>query len=414
MEPTEAIPSRTALERAFKQATPRLERVLMEMTARIRGRLETAGLFPTYKQRVKSFGSYFAKRVKFMREAVSHGGQPLPITDVLAVRIICPFIGDLQRVEDALAADFVVREVEHKGAQSSFKEFGYQSTHLLLQLPDDLRDGVDFVDPPVCEVQVRTILQDAWAEVEHELVYKAEFTPFDDPMKRKLAALNANLTLSDMLFQEIRDYQHQLNNELAKRRVAFFKKIEDTIDRDFYAKNKEPAARAGGSAKDPSWLGPWKSLDDLLLEALNAHNKADYLRAIDIYSHLLAMNPKPEIRALIHKHRGMAYFAESRYDEALEDFSATLEHDGKCYKAAYYRGVVQSVRLNYSAAIDDFNLALGLHPYHFYSIYRRAQAYFHLGDYPKALSDCDNALQLEPENEFLKHLRKMTLSKLKM
>jgi putative GTP pyrophosphokinase len=72
-----------------------------------------------------------------------------------------------------------------------------------LALPDDLANGLSFLDPPVCEVQVRTILQDAWAEVEHELVYKAEFTPFDEPMKRKLAALNANLTLSDMLFQEI-------------------------------------------------------------------------------------------------------------------------------------------------------------------------------------------------------------------
>ncbi len=414
MEPTETIPSRTALEREYRAALPRLERVLSEMISRVRARLELTGLFPAYKQRIKSFNSYFSKRVKFMREAVSAGTRPLPVTDVLAVRVICPFIGDLQRVEDALAAEFTIREVEHKGSQSSFKEFGYQSTHLLLELPEDLRDGLELLEPPVCEVQVRTILQDAWAEVEHELVYKAEFTPFDDPMRRKLAALNANLTLSDMLFQEIRDYQHQLNNELAKRRVAFFKKIEDTIDKDFYSGGKEPQARSPGAAKDPAWLGPWKSLDDLLLEALNAHNRGDYLHAIDIYSHILAMNPKPEIRALIHKHRGMAYFAESRYDEAIEDFSTTLAHDDKAYKAAYYRGVVQSVKLNYAAAIDDFNLALAMHPYHFYSTYRRAQAYYHLGDYPKALADCEEALQLDPGNEFLKRLKKMTLARLKM
>jgi putative GTP pyrophosphokinase len=263
-------------------------------------------------------------------------------------------------------------------------------------------------------VQIRTILQDAWAEVEHELVYKAEFTPFDDPMKRKLAALNANLTLSDMLFQEIRDYQHQLTNELAKRRVAFFKKIEDAIDKDLYANFKELPVAGGDDQKTPAWLGPWKSLDDLLLEALNAHNRADYVRAIDIYSHILAMNPKPEIRALIFKHRGMAFFAESRYDEAREDFSATIEIDPKCYKAAYYRGVVHSVKQNYSAAIDDFNSALAIHPYHFYSTYRRAQAYYHIEDYPKALADCDSALELEPENDSLKKLKGMVLKRLKM
>lgn len=414
MESTDTIPSRVALERAYKHASPRLERALSEMLARIHARMENAGLFPAFKQRVKSFNSYFSKRVKFIRDGISSGRPPLPVTDLLAIRIICPFIGDLQRVEDALQSEFEVREVEHKGAQSSFKEFGYQSTHLLLALPAELAEGIDLLDPPVCEVQIRTILQDAWAEVEHELVYKAEFTPFDDPMKRKLAALNANLTLSDMLFQEIRDYQHQLNNELAKRRVAFFKKIEDTIDGEFYSGVKEPQKRMPEGAKDPSWLGPWKSLDDLLLEALNAHNRADYLRAIDIYSHILAMNPKAEIRALIHKHRGMAYFAESMYDEALEDFSATLEHDPQCYKAAYYRGVVHSVRQNYAAAIDDFNAAISIHPYHFYSTYRRAQAYYHLGDYPKALADCGEALELDPDNDFLKRLKKMALSRLKM
>jgi len=414
MENTEPISSRASLERAYKSNKKILESVLAEMVSRMQGTLDAAGLFPAYKNRIKTFQSYFAKKIKFMRDAASNGTDPLPITDLLAVRIICPFIGDLDRVEKALAGRFTVREVERKGAERSFKEFGYESTHLLLEIPADLLKGTSFIDPPVCEVQIRTILQDAWAEVEHELVYKAEFTPFDDPMKRKLAALNANLTLSDMLFQEIRDYQHQLTNELAKRRVAFFKKIEDAIDKDLYANFKEIPAAGGEEAKTPAWLGPWKSLDDLLLEALNAHNRADYVRAIDIYSHILAMNPKPEIRALIFKHRGMAFFAESRYDEAREDFSATMDIDPKCYKAAYYRGVAHSVKQNYSAAIDDFNTALAIHPYHFYSTYRRAQAYYHIEDYPKALADCDSALELEPENESLKKLKGMVLKKLKM
>ncbi|HPE88268.1 MAG TPA: tetratricopeptide repeat protein [Spirochaetia bacterium] len=414
MDESEPIQSRASLERAYKSNAKDIGAILNEMVARIQGALDAVGLFPAYKHRVKSFQSYFAKKIKFTRDAVTNGAPPLPITDLIAVRIICPFIGDLERVEKALSERFVVREVERKGSERSFKEFGYESTHLLLEIPEDVLAGNTFIDPSVCEVQIRTILQDAWAEVEHELVYKAEFTPFDDPMKRKLAALNANLTLSDMLFQEIRDYQHQLTNELAKRRVAFFKKIEDAIDKDMYTNFKETPRSASEEPKQPSWLGPWKSLDDLLLEALNAHNRADYIRAIDIYSHILALNPKPEIRALIYKHRGMAFFAESRYDEALEDFTATLELDGKCYKAAYYRGVVHSVKQNYSAAIDDFNDAVAIHPYHFYSTYRRAQAYYHVEDYPKALADCDAALELEPENESLKKLKRMVLKKLKM
>lgn len=414
MESTEPLPSRAALEKAYKANLPVLERLLGQLMARIQGSLDEAGLFPAYKHRIKSFPSYFTKKLKYLRESMQHHAVAAPITDILAVRIICPFIGDLKRVEEALDGAFSVKEVERKGADRSFKEFGYESTHLLLDIPPDMLGTDTLIEPAVCEVQIRTILQDAWAEVEHELVYKAEFTPFDEPMKRKLAALNANLTLSDMLFQEIRDYQHQLTNELAKRRVAFFRKIEETIDQDLYAGIKDSHRPAVPMPKQPSWMGPWKSIDDLLLEALNAHNRTEYVRAIDIYSHILAMDPKPELRALIFKHRGMAYFAESRYDKALEDFTKTLELDDQCYKAAYYRGVVQSVKQNYSGAIEDFNRAIAIHPYHFYSTYRRAQAYFHLEDYPKAMADCDAALDLEPDNESLKKLRNMVIKKLKM
>ncbi|MDX9898963.1 MAG: tetratricopeptide repeat protein [Spirochaetia bacterium] len=411
---TKPIPNRASLEKAYKSNLRSLELMLGEMMSRIQGTLDAAGLVPAYKQRIKTFSSYFSKTIKFVREASTHNVSLSPITDILAVRIICPFISDLERVEKALSTQFSVREIERKGSDRSFKEFGYESTHLLLEIPEDILKGNTFIDPPVCEVQIRTILQDAWAEVEHELVYKAEFTPFDDPMKRKLAALNANLTLSDMLFQEIRDYQHQLTSELAKRRVAFFRKIEDEIDSDLYTHFNETPRAAGEEPRQPAWLGSWKSLDDLLLEALNAHNRSDYMRAIDIYSHILAMNPKPEIRALIHKHRGMAFFSESRYDESMEDFSATMEIDPSCYKAAYYRGVVHSVKQNYSAAIDDFNQALRIHPYHFYTTYRRAQAYYHMEDYPMALADCNGALELEPLNESLKKLKSMVLKKLKM
>jgi len=92
--------------------------------------------------------------------------------------------------------------------------------------PADLVESLALADPPPCEIQVRTILQDAWAEVEHELIYKSKFLPFDQPLKRKMAALNANLTLSDIIFQEIREYQRQLNQELEKRRRQFLDSLK--------------------------------------------------------------------------------------------------------------------------------------------------------------------------------------------
>lgn len=409
------LPNRRLAEQAYNQVVHDYERVLADVVSQVRSCLEGAGMYLTYKARVKNFRSLFAKRLKFFRQSRVSLNPPLPITDVLAIRIICPFIGDLAEVEKHLARCFTIVEVERKGAQHSFKEFGYESTHILIEIPSALRDFAPGLDKPVVELQIRSILQDAWAEVEHELVYKAEFTPHDEPMKRKLAALNANLTLSDMLFQELRDYQHQLTQELDRRRTSFFRKIEDAIDSQFYNGKKFEYQPQGGDDHPMDkdyYVG--KSIDDLLLDALNAHNRLDYKRAIAIYTYIITMNPQGEVRALIYTHRGMAYFAESRYQEALEDFSITLQYDHNSYKAAYYRGVVHSVLEDYSRAIEDFNHALELHPYHFYSLYRRAQAYFHVGDYPKCLADCDAALEIEPDNQLLSSLRSMGLKRLAM
>ena len=421
----EAIPDRGELRASYDAGRPGYARILNEMERRIRVALESSSLRPTIKGRIKSFDSWYSKRLRLLRQARMNDTTPIPITDVIALRAVCPFLGDLTKAERVLCAAFTVVEVERKGSERSFREFGYESIHLLIELPDDLRPLADGLDRPRIEVQLRTILQEAWAEVEHEIVYKSEFTPFDEPMKRKLAALNANLSLSDIIFQEILDYQRRLSTELARRRANFYGKIEEAMDQPLGASDEEslaatmkeaelsPALPDGFSATDAA-LDESASLDDLLLAALMAHNREDYPRAGKIYSQILAREPPREIAAVVHKHRGMAYFAQSRYSEAIADFSDSLKLDPTCYKAAYYRGVVKSVLQDYSGAVADFDLALAIHPYHFYSRYRRGMAWFHLGDYAQSLADSEAALRLEPGNTAVARLKALALEKLKM
>jgi putative GTP pyrophosphokinase len=332
--------------------------------------------------------------------------------------VVCPFLGDLTMAESAICASFKVLEVERKGSERSFREFGYESIHLLVELPEDLRADARGFDVPSFEIQLRTILQEAWAEVEHELVYKAEFTPFDEPMKRKLAALNANLSLSDIIFQEILDYQRRLNSALERRRSAFYGKIEDAMDRPLVPLQTATGAAAASDKTERRSLGPERNrianMDDLLLSALTAHNSEDYEAASRIYSEILTSRPDSDIAAVVYKHRGMAYFSKSQYKEAIADFGVSLELAPDDHKAAYYRGVVKSVLQDFPGAIDDFDLALRLNPYHFFSLYRRAMAYWHLGDYTQALADCESALKLEPGNAQVTLLKKLALSKLKM
>lgn len=362
--------------------------------------------------RIKNFTSYFSKYLRLLKT-----GEINPkITDLLGIRVICPFIEDLTSAEELIRKQFKILETERKG-HYTFKEFGYESTHILIEIPKEIIAKHGDPGTNIAEIQIRTILQDAWAEVEHELVYKAEFSPFDEPMKRKLAAVNASLSLADIIFQEIRSYQRKYTKELEKRRESFFQKIEESTDELLFAetegkKNKsleisEPLINSQKEFNNTS-------IDDLLVNALSAHNENRFNDAINQYGKILELKPDSLICSIIYKHRGMANFACSQYNEAIEDFSASLKLDEKSYKAAYFRGVVRSVTKCYSAAIDDYTLSLKINPYQPFCLFRRAQAFYHIGDFPQALADCENSLALEPGNNSTIRFKELLLEKLKM
>jgi putative GTP pyrophosphokinase len=360
--------------------------------------------------RIKNFPSYFSKYLRLLKTGI----KDPKITDLMGVRIICPFIEDLQTAEDLIKKSFNVTEREVKG-HFTFKEFGYESTHLLITIPQELIKEYGEPGTDIAEIQIRTILQDAWAEVEHELVYKAEFSPFDDPMKRKLAAVNASLSLADIIFQEIRTYQRKYSKEMNKRRNSFFQKIEESTDDLLFSteqtKTASPVIESDGSLLRDTYNA---SIDDLLVNALTAHNESRFNEAIREYSKILELKPDNAIRSIIYKHRGMAYFACSQYNEAIDDFSSSLELDTKSYKAAYYRGVVNSVLKQYSQAIDDYTLSLTINPYQSFCLFRRGQAYYHIGDSPQALADCENSLALEPGNKSADKFKELLHEKLRM
>jgi len=359
--------------------------------------------------RNKSFSSYFFKYLRFLKDGVN---DP-QITDLMGVRVICPFIEDLGSVENLIRENFKIIEEERKG-HYTFKEFGYESTHILISIPKEIIDKHGYPGTEIAEIQIRTILQDAWAEVEHELVYKAEFSPFDEPMKRKLAAVNASLSLADIIFQEIRTYQRKYSRELEKRRGTFYQKIEESTDDLLFSEEPDKKSAAVVDSSKETVAKDNASIDDLLILALTAHNQNRFNDAISQYSRILELNPKRDRCAVIYKHRGMANFACSRYDEAIEDFNHALELDNTSYKAAYYRGVVRSVLKQYSDAIDDYTLSLSINPYQPYCLFRRGQAFYHIGDYPQGLSDCENSLALQPNNKTVAKFKDLLHEKLRM
>jgi len=399
--------SKEAIRKNYESGDYARKLTLRDIENRLRDTFSVLVSNPTIKTRIKQFRSYYNK---FIRQLNEGAVQP-HITDLIGIRIVCPFIEDLHLVENLIKEHFEVTEVERKEHTTTFKEFGYEAIHLLIRIPADIARVRGDTGCDVAEIQIRTLLQDAWAEVEHEIFYKAEFNPIDTPMKRKLAAVNASLTLADSVFQEIRDYQKRLNGQLGRRRESFYKKIEESIDSPFFS--DEPVQEISQPETITVDLGSL-SIDDLLLEALKAHNGNRFADAIAVYSRILELKPSEAICSLIYKHRGMVNFAQSNYQDAITDFSKALELDPKSYRVAYYRGVVRSVLKQFSEAIDDYTMSLEINPYQAYCLFRRGQAYFHIGDYPQALSDCEVSLSQEPGSDAVQKFRVLVQSKLKM
>ena len=404
------IPNQNELRRRFEIHEKRRSHIVKDMAERMELILSPLSIRPLIQGRTKTFDSYYRKLLKFLK---TDDELPL-ITDMMGIRVVCPFIEDLDSVEDLIKRNITVIEVERKG-QNTFREFGYESNHLLVKIPPDILDKRGNTDFDVAEIQIRTFLQDAWAEVEHELVYKTEFTPYDTPMKRKLAAVNASLSLADLIFQEIRTYLRQLNSELGKRRDSFFQKVADVSDSLIFPPEnaavaqvpaEEPAADTGGFVSD--------SIDDLLLLALTAHNSNRFDEAISLYNRILKLRPDLTVESIIYNHRGMANFTQSKYMEAIDDFSQAIKLDAQSFKAHYFRGVVQLVIQDYKCAIDDFTRSLKINPYQPFCLFRRGQAYYHLGDHTQALADCNASLAMEPHNAAVEKFREFLNARLKM
>jgi len=398
--------NKEAIRKKYESGTYARILTLKDIANRLEQTCSVLVSHPTIKTRIKQFPSYYKKYLNLLK---TDGTLPL-ITDLMGIRIVCPFIEDLLLVENLIKEHFEVTEVDRKEHSNTFKEFGYEAIHLLIRIPADIARVRGDTGTDVAEIQIRTVLQDAWAEVEHEIFYKAEFNPIDTPMKRKLAAVNASLTLADSVFQEIRDYQKKLNGQLGRRRESFYKKVESLDSMLFTDEPVQDMSQPEEIIVDHGSL----SIDDLLLEALKAHNENRFADAIAVYSRILELKPDEMICSLIYKHRGMANFAQSNYDDAVLDFNKALEFDPKSYRVAYLRGVVRSVLKQFSEAIDDYTMSLEINPYQAFCLFRRGQSYFHIGDYPQALSDCEAALAMEPSNDAIQKFRVLVQSKLKM
>lgn len=130
------------------------------------------------------------------------------VTDCLGLRVITYFEDDVDKVASLIADNFDVDHIvdRRSGRGGDPEKFGYQSLHYVVRITADRAQLPEWaaMKTQLFEVQLRSILQHAWAEVEHDLGYKAE-EEVPATSRRRFSRLSGLLETADAEFIGIRD-----------------------------------------------------------------------------------------------------------------------------------------------------------------------------------------------------------------
>lgn len=93
------------------------------------------------------------------------------INDVAGMRIICTLKDDIFFIKNLIKQMPDIHILKEKDYVTNPKPSGYSSYHLIVEVPVRLTQKTIFVK---CEIQIRTLAMDFWANFEHKVKYKTE------------------------------------------------------------------------------------------------------------------------------------------------------------------------------------------------------------------------------------------------
>ena len=194
------------LERLYRERLPAYKRAAERVRASISEMVEdfaTDHLFrvASLSARIKEFASL---KQKVIARGIEDEEQALDdIKDIVGVRIVTNNISDVQRLFEGIKALGSVSYDEESLQDYLYspQDSGYRALHFSVYCTVDHKGVQHRV---ACEVQVRTLFQDAWGTLTHEDIYKGgqDLPPLILKLSRRLAD---QLKVLDDIAQDIRD-----------------------------------------------------------------------------------------------------------------------------------------------------------------------------------------------------------------
>ena len=141
------------------------------------------------------------------------------VHDLVGLRVVTYFEDGVEEVASVIerAYEIDLGNSVDKGKQLNPTQFGYRSLHYVCSVPARFRGLTESLPRLKFEIQIRSILQHAWAQMEHDLGYKSkESIPL--AFRRRFSRLAGLLEIVDEEFvalrRSLRLYSQDLQAEL--------------------------------------------------------------------------------------------------------------------------------------------------------------------------------------------------------
>ncbi len=125
------------------------------------------------------------------------------ITDLAGARVVCLYAPDLKRIENIIYKEFDVLEKVDKYEDLGSDRMGYLGVHFIVKLSKNYAgphyEGLHGLR---CEIQTRTILQDAWAIIDYHLIYKNEAS-MPEEIRRDINNVSSLLEIAQNIFDNV-------------------------------------------------------------------------------------------------------------------------------------------------------------------------------------------------------------------
>lgn len=150
--------------------------------------------------RIKSAESIYRKMQR-KEYKISLNEAKKKLDDIIGVRVTCLFQDDVYEIVNCLSLHGDIHILKIKDYIKEPKETGYQSLHMIVEVPIYLKKKAQWVK---VEMQLRTVAMDFWSVLDYQLLYKKEVRQADE-ISEELKHYAEVIADVDMNMMKLRD-----------------------------------------------------------------------------------------------------------------------------------------------------------------------------------------------------------------